>query len=381
MNQRLMHLKVGFKKNGLITAIDDFSIADSGVRGSSIFGNTMDQTYGPYFTTRCLNVKQSMDIVDSNRGMMYLSGQHNPMNWDALMAMAEKKAARFMGPMTCTNIADPCGMGLWEGVPLREVIWLARPVENVRRVFYYGYHNDDPKQRFQSSLANGRVLEDPPGAHPVILCYKMNGQWLSPDRGGPVRMVVPGAYANKYVKWLQRIVLTNNYQANDTYAQWNNDTESPLKTYARFVLVPKTAPAGQPVPVTGLAQVGMSGLAKVQYWICPKDAPLPKDDPYFTSADWRDAAILPPPQNWGGGLPGGKLPPTTRQTDPTGKPHEWPMRNTLARWAALIDGLAPGQYHLRCRTVDANGVPQPMPRPFLKSGHNDILQVELIVGS
>ncbi|MBN2241207.1 MAG: xanthine dehydrogenase family protein molybdopterin-binding subunit [Acidobacteria bacterium] len=85
LNQRFMHLKVGFKKNGVITAIDDFSIADSGVRGSSSFGNTMDQTYGPYFTTRCVNVRQNMDVVDSNRGMMYVSGQHNPMNWDSLM--------------------------------------------------------------------------------------------------------------------------------------------------------------------------------------------------------------------------------------------------------------------------------------------------------
>jgi CO/xanthine dehydrogenase Mo-binding subunit len=85
LNQRFVHLKVGFKSDGLITAIDDFSIADSGVRGSSVFGNTMDQTYGPYFTTRCRNVRQKMDIVDSNRGKMYLSGQHNPMTWDSLM--------------------------------------------------------------------------------------------------------------------------------------------------------------------------------------------------------------------------------------------------------------------------------------------------------
>jgi CO/xanthine dehydrogenase Mo-binding subunit len=84
LNQRFMHMKIGFKKNGLITAIDDFSIADSGVEGSSIFGTTMDQNYGPYFTTRCQNVRQNMDIVDSNRGKMYLSGQHNPMNWDSI---------------------------------------------------------------------------------------------------------------------------------------------------------------------------------------------------------------------------------------------------------------------------------------------------------
>jgi CO/xanthine dehydrogenase Mo-binding subunit len=83
--QRYVHMRIGFKSNGLIAAIDDFSISDGGVRGSSIFGNTMDQTYGPYFTTRCKNVKQNMEVVDSNTGMMYVSGQHNPMGWDTLM--------------------------------------------------------------------------------------------------------------------------------------------------------------------------------------------------------------------------------------------------------------------------------------------------------
>jgi CO/xanthine dehydrogenase Mo-binding subunit len=94
MNQRLMHLKVGFKSNGLITAIDDFSIGDGGTRGSSSFGNTGDQGYGPYVTTKCLNIKQNMDVVDSNRGKMYTSGQHCPFNWDsitmAILLIAEK---------------------------------------------------------------------------------------------------------------------------------------------------------------------------------------------------------------------------------------------------------------------------------------------------
>src|SRR5512142_730984 len=93
------------------------------------------------------------------------------LDWAGLMKLAETHAVRFLSVMSCTNDRRPCGMGLWEGVPLREVIWLARPTGNVRRVFYYGYHNDDPKQRFQSSLPLGRVLEDPPGEHPVILAY------------------------------------------------------------------------------------------------------------------------------------------------------------------------------------------------------------------
>ncbi len=84
MNQRFSHLKVGFKNNGLITAIDDFSIADAGVPPVSTLGTSGDQGYGPYFTTRCLNIKQTMDVVNSNRGKMYTSGQHCPFNWDSL---------------------------------------------------------------------------------------------------------------------------------------------------------------------------------------------------------------------------------------------------------------------------------------------------------
>lgn len=302
------------------------------------------------------------------------------LDFPALMRLAGDHPLRVMHVMTCTNGRAPCGMGLWEGVPLREILWMAKPTANVRRVFYYGYHNDDPKQRFQSSLPVGRVLEDPPGEHPVMLCYKLNGQWLSPKAGGPVRMIVPDRYGNLSVKWLRRIVLTNQFKANDTYAEWNNDTDSHMKTCARFIHVPKRVASGKPVPITGLAQVGMSGLGKVQYWLCRQDAALASDDPHFTRADWRDAEMLAPPEDWGGGLPDGQLPPVPRQIDPaTGKPRSWPLRGTIVHWATLLEGVSPGAYHLRCRTIDADGVAQPMPRPFLKSGHNAIQTLPLVV--
>jgi len=270
-------------------------------------------------------------------------------------------------------------MGLWEGVPLRDIIWMAKPTSNVRRVFYYGYHNDDPEQRFQSSLPIGRVLEDGPEQHPVILCYKLNGQWLSPKEGGPVRMLVPEEYGNKSVKWLQRIVLTNNFQANDTYAGWNNDTVSYIKTCARFIHTPKTIKAGESAPITGVAQVGFSGRRKVQYWLVPESEPPPEDDPYFTKAQWQDADILPPPKDWGGDLPEGKLPSIPLQFDRAGKPHRWPIPNTIVHWAALLRAPGSGKYDLRCRTIDANGIAQPMPRPFPKSGHNVIQKVQIVV--
>jgi DMSO/TMAO reductase YedYZ molybdopterin-dependent catalytic subunit len=324
------------------------------------------------------------------------------LNWDGLMKLAGKHAVRILSVMSCTNGKRPCGMGLWEGVPLREVIWLARPTGNVRRVFYYGYHNDDLQQRFQSSLPIGRVLEDPPGEHPVLLCYKLNDQWLTAKRGGPVRMLVPDAYGNASVKWLQRIILTNNYQANDTYALWNNDTDSAIKTCARFLHTPQTMRPGRPAPITGVAQVGPAGLSKVQYWLRPSTGAISgsqsgatgpqaeggraasaSDDPYFTAADWKDATILPPPtQRWGGGVPDGQLPSIPRQIDPaTGRPRHWPLRNTVVHWAALLTVDGPGEYELRCRTIDAHGVAQPLPRPFPKSGNNAIQAVKLVVES
>ena len=94
MNQRYMYMKVGFSNEGEITAIDDYSVADGGIIGNAMFATSGDQAYGPYLFLKCLNTRQRMDIVDSNRGKMFLSGQHCPFNWDtatmAIYLIAEK---------------------------------------------------------------------------------------------------------------------------------------------------------------------------------------------------------------------------------------------------------------------------------------------------
>ncbi|MFZ5829416.1 MAG: molybdopterin-dependent oxidoreductase [Planctomycetota bacterium] len=314
---------------------------------------------------------------DSQLGNPLTKATGNALDWARLMQLAEKHAVRFLHVLTCTNNPRPFGMGLWEGVPLRDVLWLSQPQQNIRRVFYDGYHNDDPKQIFQSSLPISRVLEEAPGELPVILCYKLNDQWISQANGGPVRLIVPGAYGNRSIKWLQRVFVTNSYHANDTYALRNNDVESPIKTCARFIHTPAEVNAAQPFAITGLAQVGLSGLKKVQYWLRPAAASMPKDDPYLAKGDWQDAIILPPPENWGSDLPDGKLPPVMQMDAKTGRPFTWPIPNTIVHWAALPQLPAPGKYQLRCRTVDANGIAQPLPRPFGRSGVNKIEMVEL----
>lgn len=303
------------------------------------------------------------------------------LDWSGLMALAEKHAVHYMKAMTCLNVDRVFGMGLWTGVPLREVIWMTRPVANLRRVWYHGWHSDpdNPGPGFQSSLSINRVLEDPPGEQSVILAYQMNGDWLAPKRGGPVRLIVPDGYGFKSIKWLQRVVLSNDPAPNDTYAGQNNDVDTTMKTFARFIRAPKELAAGQPAALTGVAQVGMSGLSKVQYCLLPAGQHAAATDPYLVHAQWRDAEILPPPERWGGGLPEESLPAIPHQFDGQGRPVSWPLRYTIAHWAAVMTAPAAGQYELCCRTIDANGVAQPMPRPLPKSGRAEIQRLPLAV--
>ena len=79
----------------------------------------------------------------------------------------------------------------------------AGEVDNIRRVYYWGFHNNDPAQLFQSSLSYNRVMETPPWEPPPLVAYRLNGREIPLQRGGPVRMVVPWAHGFKSIKWLQ----------------------------------------------------------------------------------------------------------------------------------------------------------------------------------
>lgn len=298
------------------------------------------------------------------------------IDFQMLTKLAQKHRVMFLKAMQCLNIANPLGQGLWEGVPLRDVLRQCGPMSNVRRVYYWGFHNDDPKQLFQSSLSYSEVMETPPGELPVFIAYKLNGQPLSLERGGPVRMVVPWAHGFKSIKWLQHIVLSNHYEANDTYAEKNNDPDSHLKTAAYMDDVQAKVTAGKSVAVGGLAISGWSGLHHVEYWVRPasdKPGELAEDDPAWSTAEWKPCALAAPPANWSAVLPPGvnsrEILGFDRQS---GRPATWPLRYSMVGWNADVRGLKPGRYEVRARAVDLNGFAQPEPRSIQKTGKNGI---------
>ena len=80
---------------------------------------------------------------------------------------------------------------------------------------------------------------------------------------------------------------------------------------------------------------------------------------------------MSPPEDWETILPAGTSTSEIWGFDPrTGKPKSWPLLFCTIPWTARLDGLRPGAYEFRARTVDLNGFAQPQPRPYQKSGMN-----------
>jgi DMSO/TMAO reductase YedYZ molybdopterin-dependent catalytic subunit len=302
----------------------------------------------------------------------------------ALMELGKKHRVRFLKAMQCLNIASPLGQGLWEGVPLREVLRLCGPLRNVRRIYYSGFHNNDPKQLFQSSLSYTQAMETPPGELPAFVAYRLNGEPIPLKRGGPVRMIIPWAHGFKSIKWLQSIAVTNDFRANDTYANQNNDPESHLKTAAYIDQAPERVSAGQPVFVTGLAISGLSGLKRVEYWLRrvePGAALVVLDDDIYRAATWTACDLESAPQDWSGIFPPGVSAKEVLGFDPaTGRPASWPLRYSMISWFATLRDLQPGKYEFRARAVDLNDFPQPEPRPIAKAGKNPVEVYRFEVG-
>jgi DMSO/TMAO reductase YedYZ molybdopterin-dependent catalytic subunit len=363
-----------------LTNPPDFTDVSRGTpRPYTLKGDALIQARLTPETWRCEIVSDGTSEIANPRTI----AKDNAIDLPLLEKLGQQHGRRFLKAMQCLNIARPLGQGLWEGVPLREVLKLVGRINNIRRIYYWGFHNNDPKQLFQSSMSYTQAMEAPPWELGPFLAYKLNGQPISLVRGGPVRMLVPWAHGFKSIKWLQRIVITNNFQANDTYNNGNNDVESHLKTAAYIDALPEAHRAGQAITVTGNVMVGLSGLKRVEYWLrtdVDRNVPLRDDDPAWAAAKWLPCTLEPAPKNWAGSLPNGVLPNNVWGFDArTGQPREWPLRYSWGLWSVTLRDLRPGTYEFRARSVDLNDYAQPEPRPYPKSGRNEVQMRRIVV--
>lgn len=291
------------------------------------------------------------------------------IDFRTILDLGRNHGVKFLKAMQCRSGPAAQSHGLWEAVPLREVLRLAGRVNRVMRVYATGFHNNDPRQIFQSSASFTQVADNAPGELPVMVAYRHNGGPIPLLRGGPVRLILPWGYGFKNIKWLQRIRLTANVNPVDTYG---GEPDAYLKTQVPGFTGPDNATAGMPIVARGGVVVGLAGLSRVEYWVRPDagtNGELAENDPAWQHANWLPGVIDPPPDDWTGHLPVGISPREIWGFDPrTGRPKDWPLRYTVASWSVTLRDLRPGNYELRVRSVDLNGRAQPEPRPQRPTG-------------
>lgn len=110
-------------------------------------------------------------------------------------------------------VGGPSGNAVWAGVPLEIVLEMAQASSGATEVIFRAADG------YSSSLTVAEISET--GA---FLAYEMNGVELPPDHGFPLRLVVPGHYGYKWVKWVTSIELAAyDYEGYWESRGWNDD--------------------------------------------------------------------------------------------------------------------------------------------------------------
>ncbi|KAI9892824.1 MAG: hypothetical protein M1814_000983 [Vezdaea aestivalis] len=101
----------------------------------------------------------------------------------------------------------PAGVStaLFTGCLMSEVIKRAKPKRQARYVCMEGA-DKLPNGYYGTCLKLNWVMDPNRG---IMLAHKMNGEKLRPDHGKPLRAVVPGQIGGRSVKWLKKLIVTD----------------------------------------------------------------------------------------------------------------------------------------------------------------------------
>ena len=173
------------------------------------------------------------------------------------------------------------GNAVWTGVPLRDVLQVCGLRSEAREVVFLGA-DAEPEKKWQAGNAeftspHGRSIfvQDALDAGP-LLAFRMNGEPLPPQHGGPLRLVMPGWYGMANVKWLTRIhVLDRRYEGRQmsrnyhglhaAAGTWLDTSISRMRLKSVVARVTRRrAGDGYEYSVTGAAWGGRSGITAVE---------------------------------------------------------------------------------------------------------------------
>ena len=131
------------------------------------------------------------------------------LSWAGLMAMDTLLSVSDFHCVTDWSRLD----NKWTGVRIRDVLALARPKSSVRYVTF----------RSADGYTTSLPLSDCTGEDD-ILAFRWEGALLGPDRGGPVRAIVPSKYGYKSAMRVVELKVTSKQESG--YWEQRGDSQS-----------------------------------------------------------------------------------------------------------------------------------------------------------
>lgn len=160
---------------------------------------------------------------------------------------------------TLVCIGNTLGGGLastavWHGIPLQSLIAMAKPMPGVTEVLFTasdGYTNT--------------IQLDTVAVEGVMVAYGMNGAPLPAKHGYPARIITPGRYGEKHVKWVTHITLQKGHTAG-FYESQGWDRAAVARTLSRIDVPMQgdTVSSGQTIMMQGIAYGGLRGVSTVE---------------------------------------------------------------------------------------------------------------------
>jgi DMSO/TMAO reductase YedYZ molybdopterin-dependent catalytic subunit len=126
---------------------------------------------------------------------------------------------------TLMCISNQIGAGLfsnavWRGVPMRDLLEAAGPADSAVEVLLYAADG------YTDTFAIEKAMEPT-----TLVAVEMNGEPLPQRHGFPARVIVPGLFGEKNVKWVTRITVVD-HDAKGFYEQqgWGPNFEVPTRS-------------------------------------------------------------------------------------------------------------------------------------------------------
>ena len=195
-------------------------------------------------------------VVDGTSWKLVVNGQvQQPFTLTYKELLALPMHTQYESMMCISNEVggEYMSNGKWEGVRLADLLEKAGVKSGATKVVLYA--TDD----YSDSIHLSKAMEET-----TLLAVRMNDQTLPDGHGYPVRLLVPGIYGMKHVKWITHIELVNSdYQGYWQQRGWSDPAPIRLTSRIDTPLIGTTVTANKPTYIAGVAFAGNQGISEV----------------------------------------------------------------------------------------------------------------------